>query len=75
MGEARDVVVTLEGKPISEIAVQGQGEAKIIGPRSSIGYLVGTNFQFHPPWVVEVKWPDDTGESKHYRHTLTVVGT
>jgi hypothetical protein len=72
-GTARNVTITLDGKPLLEHGVvpRGEQEAKRIGPESEISYCMAVSFSCHPPFEFEVTWDDDSGQQGRYGTTLT----
>jgi len=72
-GEARDVAIMLDGKPLLEhdAVPRGEEEAKTIGPESEISYCMALAFSCHPPFEFEATWSDDSGEPGHYETTVS----
>jgi len=72
--EARDIKLTIDGKPILEhpaIPHRVLQEFHILGPGSSAQFPVAVTRATHLPWQVEVDWTDDSGEPGHYRTIVT----
>ena len=74
LGEARDVKVILDDKPILEHPAipQGTSEVTKVGPNSPIQYLLSLSMQTTPPFILEITWEDDSGEPGEYSTTLTL---
>lgn len=72
-GTARNVTITLDGKPLFEhdAAPRGEEEAKMIGPESEISYCMAVSFSCSPPFEFEATWDDDSGQQGRYGTTLT----
>jgi len=72
-GEARDIVVTVNGKPVGEhSAIHGSGKkGTVLGPGSSFRYPVMLALKEKPPSEVAITWSDDSGDPGSYRTTIT----
>lgn len=72
-GTARNVTLTLDGKPLLEhdVVPRGEQEAKTIGPGSDVSYCMAISRGCHPPFEFEATWDDDSGQRGTYGTTLT----
>jgi hypothetical protein len=72
-GTARNVTITLDGKPLleHEAIPRGEQEAKTIGPESEISYYMAICRGCTPPFELEATWDDDSGQQGRYGTTLT----
>ena len=72
-GTARNVTITLDGKPLleHEAVPRGEQEAKIIGPESEVSYCMAITMGRHPPFEFQATWDDDSGQQGRYGTTLT----
>jgi len=72
-GTARNVTITLGGKPLLEhdAVPRGEEEIKTIGPESEISYVMGLTSDCRPPFEFEATWDDDSGQQGRYATTLT----
>lgn len=70
---ARNVRVMMGGKPLSEHAVSGSNDGlpDVVGAHSEVSCLLAISMGNAPPFKVEVKWDDDSGNDREYRTTLT----
>lgn len=71
--EARNVRITMDGKPLSEhkASVQDDRLPEMVGANSEISCLLALAMGCTPPFDVEVAWDDDSGDGKKYKTTLT----
>jgi hypothetical protein len=71
--EARDIRVTLAGRPVMEVEeiLPGQEEIRTLGGRSAAAYRIVMHDAFPLQVPVEVAWSDDSGEPGLFRSTLT----
>jgi hypothetical protein len=75
--EARNVTITLDGKPISEnsehdrLIVLGPIPTTI-GPGSGAGCGLVPALGCKPSYELELTWDDDSGSGRRYRTTLTL---
>jgi hypothetical protein len=72
-GTARNVTITLDGKPLleHEAIPRGEQEARTIGPESEISYCMAICSGCTPPFELEATWDDDSGQQGRYGTTLT----
>ena len=72
-GTARNVTITLDGKPLLEhdAIPRGEQQAKTIGPESEISYCMAICRGSSPPFELEATWDDDSGQQGSYGTTLT----
>ena len=72
-GPARNVTITLDGKPLLEhdAVPRGEQEAKTIGPESGSSYCMAIDSGCHPPFQFEATWDDESGQQGEYSTTLT----
>lgn len=72
-GTARNVTITLDGKPLLEhpAVPHGEQETKLIGPESEISYCMAVSFGCTPPFELAATWDDDSGQQGRYSTTLT----
>jgi len=72
-GTARNVAITLDGKPLLEhdAVPRGEQETKMIGPESEISYCMAICSGCCPPFDLEATWDDDSGQQGRYGTTLT----
>ncbi len=72
--EARNVELKMDGEPFDEhqAAVNGDGKVSHIGPHSQATQLLALTLQCSPPFEFEASWEDDSGETGHYKTTLTL---
>ena len=72
-GTARNVTITLDGKPLlqHDAIPRGEQEAKLIGPESEVSYCMAICSGCHPPFELEATWDDDSGQQGRYGTTLT----
>ena len=70
---ARNVVVLLDGKPLSDhpVAVKGDELGAVIGPKSETSCIMGMDMGCAPPFEIEISWEDDSNEPQSYKSTLT----
>jgi hypothetical protein len=71
--EARNVRVTMDGKPLSEhkASVSNDRLPDMVGANSEISCLLALAMGCTPPFDVDVTWDDDSGDGKRYKTTLT----
>lgn len=71
--EARNIKVTMDGKPLSEhkAAVSNDLLPDMVGANSEISCLLALAMGCTPPFDVDVAWNDDSGDGKKYKTTLT----
>jgi len=75
-GEAREISIQLNGRPLSEFPafVGNQPEIHSVGPYSSFHYLmafcIGLESMVYAPEIT-INWTDDSGEPGVYHTTLT----
>jgi len=71
-GTARNVTITLDGKPLLEhdAVPRGEQEAKTIGPESDVSYCMAISSGCHPPFEFEATWDDNSGQQGRYGTTL-----
>ena len=71
--EAREIVVSLNDKPLSEYEgfVGGQHEIHKVGPYSSFHYLMVLTMGMDISFKIAIAWTDDSGETGIYQTTLT----
>ncbi|MCK4627001.1 MAG: hypothetical protein KAV00_16935 [Phycisphaerae bacterium] len=72
-GTARNVAITLDGKPLLEhdAVPRGEQETKMIGPKSEISYCMAICRGCCPPFELDATWDDDSGQQGRYGTTLT----
>lgn len=71
--EARNINLTMDGKPFDEhqAAVSGEGKISRIGAHSQATRLLALTMRCAPPFELEIAWDDDSGEKGSYQTTLT----
>jgi hypothetical protein len=71
--EAREIVILLNGKPLSEYEgfVGDQKEIRKVGPYSSFHYLMVLCCGMELSFEITITWKDDSGEPGLYQTTLT----
>lgn len=71
--EARNVRVMMDGKPLSEhnVAVSNDRLPDVVGANAEVSCLLAITQGNAPPFDIEIKWDDDSGNDKEYRTTLT----
>ncbi len=71
--DARNVAVTLDGKPLAEhpIALHDMTMSSVIGRRSEASCILGIHLGCGPPFDIEITWDDDSQERRSYKSTLT----
>ena len=71
--EARNIRVMMDGMPLAEhkVAVSNDSLPDVVGANSEVSCLLGISHENVPPFKIEVKWEDDSGNDKEYRTTLT----
>lgn len=71
--EARNIRVMMDGKPLSEhkVAVSNDRLPDLVGANSEVSCLLRITLESGPPFNIEVKWDDDSGNDKEYRTILT----
>lgn len=71
--EAREIVILLNGKPLSEYEgfVGDQKEIRKIGPYSSFHYRLALCYGMELSFEITITWIDDSGEPGFYKTTLT----
>jgi len=72
-GTARNVTITLDGKPLLEhdAVPRGEQEANTIGPESEVSYCTAISSGCTPPFEFQATWDDDSGHQGRYGTTLT----
>lgn len=72
-GTARNLAITLNGKPLAEHpATSGnKDEITLIGPRSEVSCVLGLTRGCRPPFEFEATWDDDSGRQGRFSTTLT----
>jgi hypothetical protein len=73
MAEARNVRVTLDGKPFAKhcAVMGGDSLPSLVGAGGEVSCLLAISMQCAPPFECEVRWDDDSGPEHVYRTTLT----
>ncbi len=71
--EARNVRIMMDGKPLVEhtVSISNDILPDVVGAKSETSCLLGIHMGNGPPFNIEVKWDDDSGNDKKYRTTLT----
>jgi len=71
--EARNVRVIMDGKPLAEhkTSLSNDHMPELVGAHSEISCLLAISMDNAPPFDIEIKWDDDSGNNKEYRTTLT----
>ncbi len=71
--EASEIVILLNGKPLSEYQgfVGGQPDIRRVGPYSSYHYLMALTMGMDLSFEITIAWVDDSGEAGRYLTTLT----
>ncbi len=71
--EAREIVILLNGKPLSEYQgfVRNQPEIRAVGPYSSFHYLMALTMGMDLSFEITITWVDDSKEVGRYLTTLT----
>jgi hypothetical protein len=71
--EARNIILLMDGKPFEDhpVSVEGNGTINVIGAHSYAKKLLALTLSRRPPFKLEISWEDNSGESGHYRTTLT----
>jgi hypothetical protein len=71
--EARNVRVSLDGKPLEQhrVAVRGSPIPSLVGPGNEVSCLLAISHECPPPFQCEIRWDDDSGQGRFYRTTLT----
>ncbi|MDH5510913.1 MAG: hypothetical protein OEZ32_11250 [Nitrospinota bacterium] len=72
---AKNVEITMNGKPILEHKVipQGEQEKKIIGPDSEVSYILAESMGKgnNPPYIIVISWDDDSDKKGRYETTVS----
>jgi len=70
---ARNVTVTIDGKPVLErpAVPEAAREIRQVGPGSSFGYPLAITRGCHPPFEIDIAWEDDSGVPGQFKTTLT----
>ena len=73
LAEARNVRVTMDGKPFTEHGafVEGDEIGNVIGPGGENSCSLAIDRRCSPPFDLELNWEDDSGTPGRYRTTLT----
>ena len=71
--EARNVDVTMDGKPIMEhrAVPRNLSEIRQVGPGAYFQYVLALSFSCSPPFEIEITWQDDSGTPGRFRTTLS----
>jgi hypothetical protein len=71
--EARNVRIIMDGKPLAEhkTSLSNVHMPELVGAYSEISCVLAINKDNAPPFNIEIKWDDNSGNDKEYRTMLT----
>lgn len=71
--EARNVRVMMDGIPLMKhkATFSNKRLPDMVGAKSEVSCILAISMESAPPFKIEVKWEDDSGNDREYRTTLT----